>query len=138
MTNRFIFRSDEELTPALKTFYGRKFTSINLADKKTKLSSDTPLRRSTTVLFRNIPPWKVYRSIFDGPVVFRKVFISHFVALEPLEAWCFSQIFIDGFRVKIFGSLKRSLFFKSLKFVLFVVFYCGSLYLQFDRSNVFS
>lgn len=34
MTNRFIFRSDEELTPALKTFYGRKFTSINLADKK--------------------------------------------------------------------------------------------------------
>lgn len=34
MTNRFIFRSDEELTPALETFYGRKFTSINLADKK--------------------------------------------------------------------------------------------------------
>ena len=55
-------------------------------------------------------------------MVFRKVFSSHFVALEPLEAWCFSQIFIDGFRVKIFGSLKRSLFFKSLKFVLFVVF----------------
>ena len=71
-------------------------------------------------------------------MVFRKVFSSHFVALEPLEAWCFSQIFIDGFRVKIFGSLKRSLFFKSLKFVLFVVFYCGSLCLQFDRSNVFS
>lgn len=34
MTNRFIFRSDEELTPALETFYDRKFTSINLADKK--------------------------------------------------------------------------------------------------------